>query len=106
MLRDQIEGKNDSWAIRWYASAFLNEKLTLYPGTSMISNIGHDDSGIHSGKSNVFDVVLRDTDITLRRIPLREDAELRRKIEKYFSAISARGIRKIVKKIADLFSRK
>lgn len=24
MLEDQIKGRNDSWAIRWYASIFLN----------------------------------------------------------------------------------
>ncbi len=32
MLKDQISGKNNSWAVRWYASAFLAGKLTLYPG--------------------------------------------------------------------------
>ena len=32
MLEAQIAGMNDSWAIRWYASAFLQGKLTLYPG--------------------------------------------------------------------------
>ena len=31
MLKDQINGKCDSWAIRWLASAFLKDKLTLYP---------------------------------------------------------------------------
>ncbi|KKO18108.1 MAG: putative methyltransferase [Candidatus Brocadia fulgida] len=31
MLKDQAKGKNHSWAIRWHASLFLKEKLTLYP---------------------------------------------------------------------------
>ncbi len=31
MLREQIEGRNDSWAIRWHASAFLKGMLTLHP---------------------------------------------------------------------------
>lgn len=48
MLDKQIEGKNDSWAILWYASAFLQNKLTLYPSTSLIQNIGLDASGTHS----------------------------------------------------------
>jgi len=34
MLADQIKGKNDSWAIRWHASAFLKEKLSLFPAHS------------------------------------------------------------------------
>ncbi|NBN99582.1 MAG: glycosyltransferase family 2 protein [Flavobacteriia bacterium] len=32
MLQQQIQGKNDSWAIRWHASAFLAGMHTLYPG--------------------------------------------------------------------------
>lgn len=48
MLRDQIAGRVDSWAIRWYASAFLAGKLTLYPGRSLVQNIGLDGSGTNS----------------------------------------------------------
>ena len=46
MLRDQIRGGNQSWAIRWYAYAFLQDKLVLYPGRSVTSNIGFDRSGV------------------------------------------------------------
>ncbi|CAB5084804.1 sugar transferase [Olavius algarvensis associated proteobacterium Delta 3] len=55
MLKRQINGKNDSWAIRWYASAFLENKLTLYPGRSMIQNIGTDASGTHCGINRDYD---------------------------------------------------
>lgn len=58
MLKDQITGKNNSWAIRWYASAFLNNKLTLYPGKSYVHNIGNDSSGTHCTKTQKFDVEL------------------------------------------------
>lgn len=40
MLEDQIAGKNDSWAIRWYISCFLQNKLCLYPYKTLIQNIG------------------------------------------------------------------
>src|SRR5690606_21058947 len=55
MLEDQIAGKNDSWAIRWYASAFLNNMLTLYPGKSLVHNIGNDASGTHSEAVSTYD---------------------------------------------------
>jgi FkbM family methyltransferase len=42
MLQDQIEGKNSSWAIRVYASLMLKNKLTYYPGESLVSHIGWD----------------------------------------------------------------
>jgi len=45
MLRDQIRGRNDSWAIRWHASAFLAGMVTLFPGRSLVENIGTDGSG-------------------------------------------------------------
>ncbi len=47
MLKDQIAGKNDSWAIRWHASLFLNNKYCLHPTNSLIKNIGLDNSGTH-----------------------------------------------------------
>lgn len=54
MLIDQIANKNNSWAIRWYASAFLKEHLCLYPGISYVKNIGLDGSGTHSGSGLGF----------------------------------------------------
>ena len=47
MLKNQILGKNNSWAIRWYASAFLENMLTLYPKKSFVKNIGFDSEATH-----------------------------------------------------------
>jgi len=47
MLEDQTKGINNSWAVRWYASAFISDKLTLYPGKSFVDNIGRDGSGVN-----------------------------------------------------------
>lgn len=55
MLENQIAGRNDSWVIRWYASALLASKFTLYPGQSLVRNIGNDGSGTHGGATNRFD---------------------------------------------------
>lgn len=46
MLQDQIDGRIDSWAIRWYASAIIAGMLCLYPTKSLIQNIGFD-TGTH-----------------------------------------------------------
>lgn len=47
MLRKQAAGELDSWAIRWYASMFLNGGLSLHPGKSYVENLGFDGSGVH-----------------------------------------------------------
>ena len=36
MLRRQINGSAGSWAVCWYASAFLKNKYTVYPGQSLV----------------------------------------------------------------------
>jgi hypothetical protein len=55
-MKEFKAGKNNSWAIRWYASVFLKDGLTLNPAKSLIHNIGHDGTGVHSNRENVYDV--------------------------------------------------
>jgi len=86
MLQDQIAGKNDSWAIRWYASAFLKNKLTLYPGKSLVHNIGNDgQGGTHCEKTQNFDIDLVDYKYTLEKLSICESKEARKAIEKFFN---------------------
>lgn len=62
MLDLQMQGKIDSWAIRWcYAQSKL-DMLTvyIYPIISRIRNIGLDGTGTHSGITLKFDVILND----------------------------------------------
>lgn len=65
MLKQQVEGEIDSWAIRWHASAFLADKLTLYPGRSLVRNIGIDNSGTHCGDDERYDVLLDASPVSL-----------------------------------------
>ena len=51
MLRDQIAGSNSSWAVRWYASAFLRDKLK-FPYTDvgegwLVFDLPEADMGCH-----------------------------------------------------------
>ena len=68
-------GKNDSWAIRWYASIFLKGGLTLNPSTSLIQNIGNDGSGVHSNKEDMYQV--RISKATVKHFPteIKEDQQ-------------------------------
>lgn len=55
-IKEFKTGKNNSWAIRWYASIFLQGGLTLNPAKSLIENIGNDGSGIHSNNEDIYQV--------------------------------------------------
>jgi hypothetical protein len=50
-LKLQAEGQLDVWGVRWYASMFVAGGLCIYPGQSMVQNIGMDGSGVHCGIS-------------------------------------------------------
>jgi len=84
MLEGQIRGANNSWSIRWYASAFLAGKLTLYPSRSLVQNIGHDDSGTHCAGSDVYDVDLRLTPIDLSNVQVTASLEGLKSFENFF----------------------
>ena len=49
MLKDQVAGRIDSWAVRFYVSMRLKDGVFLFPNKSLIHNIGFDGSGVHSG---------------------------------------------------------
>ena len=84
MLRRQIKGENNSWAIRWYASAFLNNKLSLYPGRSLIFHNGSDGSGTNYGGDSALDVELSDRPILLNPLAFHEDSKAKQAFIHYF----------------------
>lgn len=87
MLEGQIKGENDSWAVRWYASAFLAGKLTLYPGRSLVHNIGNDNSGTHCGNATEYDVKLSGSPIKLNNISIEPSQRGRHAFEDFFRQI-------------------
>ena len=82
MLKNQIAGRNDSWAVRWYASCFLQNKYCLYPGKSFIENIGEDGSGIHCGAKKKTKRQLNNG-FVLEKNSVTENLVAKRKIAQY-----------------------
>lgn len=98
MLKDQLAGKNDSWAIRWYASAFLNNKLTLYPGNSLAENIGNEGSGTHVKKTEYYHTSVAMAPVLIKTIPVEVNQEAFHAFREYFFSIRPTIWRKILKK--------
>jgi hypothetical protein len=88
MLRDQTKGINNSWAIRWQASAFLQDRLTLFPGISLVKNIGNDNSGVHSAATSCFDVELATSPVAVQAIPVEDNLYVLKELERYFNSIN------------------
>jgi len=65
MLRNQMEGRVDSWYIRWSYACFKQSLLNIYPRYSLVNNIGHDGTGVH--KSNEVRDVFSHQDLLLSK---------------------------------------
>jgi hypothetical protein len=100
MLEDQLNGKNDSWAVRWHAKTFLRGGLTLYPGRSLTQNIGTDGSGVHCVPTSAYEVRLADRPIQLRDIPVEEDPVARAAIAAFFRRPGVQGWRNWLRRTA------
>lgn len=74
-MREFKSGKNNSWAIRWYASIFLKGGLTLNPSKSLIHNIGHDGSGVHSNKEDIYQVYVANQPVKVFPAEIKENEE-------------------------------
>jgi len=102
MLTNYIKGKNSSWAIRWYVSVLLNDKLCLYPGKSLIAQNGCDGSGTHSSDDDWFDVKLSDSPVDIIDIPVEESLIARKAYEKFYKSVKLTyrfKIKNLIKKV-------
>lgn len=70
MLQDQVDGKNNSWAIRWHASLLLENKYCLHPVQALVKNIGLDASGTHCNYNNLKQNLTDNIEIC--KIPVKE----------------------------------
>jgi hypothetical protein len=99
MLEDQIAGRNNSWAILWYGSAFVKNKLTLYPGHSLVHNIGNDSSGTHSIATDSYNVQItgRQIDVGGSTPVFDDNADAVNAIADYFTRIHSKyGYLKVI----------
>jgi hypothetical protein len=99
MLRRQIEGKNNSWAIRWNASLFLKDILSLNVGRSLVQNEGFDGSGTNCGGGGLYasHLYLQPLPIT-KILPIEENKEARQAFVRYYArtnSFCAKAIRRI-----------
>ncbi|MES2278241.1 MAG: sugar transferase [Bacteroidota bacterium] len=97
-------GKNNSWAIRWYASVFLKNGLTLNPSHSLVHNIGNDGSGTHSNNEHMYSVQVAQKPITQFPDVMAEDEQAYQAIKHFLKnrkgSIWQRVIRFVRQKIS------
>jgi hypothetical protein len=84
MLKDQISGRNNSWAIRWHASAYLRGMTSCFPSRSLVQNIGLDGTGTHCEPTTKYSVDFTNGfDLLSLSDNIRENSEARRRIGEF-----------------------
>ncbi len=82
MLKQQIEGKVSSWAVRWFAVSLLNNKLNLYPNPALTNHIGGE------GATHATETILpplAQSPILVEKIPLSIDPIVHKKMRRAFA---------------------
>lgn len=89
MLKCQIDGSAGSWAICWYASAFLKNMYTLYPGQSLVQLNDIEGSGsTHGSTPKTYLVDVKQTPINWTLVEDQtESMEGRKAFEKFFKSL-------------------
>ena len=109
MLRRQIEGKNNSWAIRWNASLFLADILSLNVGRSLVQNEGFDGSGTNCGGGGLYASDLYMGELPVEKItPIEENESARMAYVRYYARTNsffAKAIRRIKRTLRGDFGR-
>lgn len=109
MLRRQVEGLNNSWAIRWNASLFLHDVLSLNVGKALVQNNGFDGSGTNCGGGGLYASNLWLKPLKVKKIePITENNEARKVYERYYARTNsfwAKAVRRIKRTLKGDFGR-
>lgn len=92
MLERQAQGQISSWAIRWHASVFINNGLTLFPNFSLVNNLGFDNNGTNCRITSIYDVQISSEPILMTEIEVAESKMMKREIRKYFRRIELENL--------------
>ena len=99
MLRLQMEGKIDSWAVRWVYAQSKLDTYTVYPKHSYLGNGGCDGSGTHSGKNDDYWTDIQMSSEECKFETLEIDKKLAREFWYKYSDTLDKKIKRNLKKV-------
>lgn len=110
ILKNQVKGNNDSWAIRMYASLFLENKLSVYPQASYVQHIGFDSGTHHASLTNnqnqLNGKIYAKKVVDFIQLPLKEDKKMLNQLSFFYKKHKPSFLKKIEMKFAEILSKK
>ncbi len=105
ILKKQLSGKVDSWAIQWYYYVFNKRGYTVYPHVSLVINNGMDGSGTHTLSNNFSNTFIQKFKINYPKLLLFERNKYEIFCEDLKIANSETLIKKIFLRVLNFFKR-
>lgn len=99
ILEDFIGGGCSTWALRWEASIFLADMYSLFPGRSLVDNIGFDGTGRHCGVGNDYSVSIAGAPVDVIDMPVIVNNEMRLAINSFLKKLHTEKDSNILRKI-------
>ena len=83
-LENNLNGKINTWAIKWFTSIFLNKGLCLYPKQTLSENIGLDGSGLHCNEQDLSTNFEFDRSTKVNKIHIKESKSGKTYLKRFF----------------------
>lgn len=85
LLQKTSIGKSNSWAIKWYATAFIHDMLSLYPTKSLVRHIGNLGENIKADNSDFLGWEINEQmKVNCSDIDIIENFDLRKGLVNHF----------------------
>ena len=84
-LEKNLNGSIKTWAIKWFASVFLNSGLCLYPKKSLSENIGFDGTGEHCEDKDLIVDFNFDQEIEVSQIAVKESRKGKSYLKNFYT---------------------
>lgn len=98
---------NHSWAVKWYASAYVANKVTLYPVKSLVQNIGDKGTNVKQNNMQMLGFSVSEKPIIQFEKNIIESEIMHKKISDHFGKyynIFYRGYNFLEQKVRNLFN--
>jgi hypothetical protein len=99
---EMLEGEEriKPWDIRWYLSVFTRSGLVLYPGQTLVNNIGYDATATHTKSSLYREAPLFQNRIERYPDQITVDIESFKKVQDFLRSLRSRRIMLRVRRLA------
>lgn len=85
MLDDQMNGKVDSWAVRWDYNRYKKDAYTIVPVKSLVKNIGCDSTGRHCITTKKYNTNVDDKYVWKFEQGINEDEEIKNRLRIFYN---------------------